>query len=65
MTAELKNSFLRPGKGEKLIGIGKVIKAGKNMLFCESEIFAQEGERRTLIAKATTIMAVIDLPNVK
>lgn len=59
VTAEIKTSFLRPGKADKLVGIGKVIKPGKHMLFCESEIFAIYEGKSTLIAKATSIMAVI------
>lgn len=59
VTAELKNSFFKPGKGDYLIGKGTVVKAGRQMMFCESEIFAETNGERTLIAKSTSIMAVI------
>ncbi len=56
LTAEIKVSHLRPGVGDKLIGYGYVLKRGKNLHFCEAEIFC--GTPQKLIAKASTIMAV-------
>lgn len=59
VTAELKVSYFQPGFGEKLHAIGTVIKQGKKLNFCEAEVYTIDGEKRTLIAKATTTMAVI------
>jgi acyl-coenzyme A thioesterase PaaI-like protein len=45
--------------GEKLHAIGYVVKKGRKLNFCEAEIWAVSGDKRDLIAKATTTMAVI------
>lgn len=59
VTAELKISYFQPGKGDMLSAVGKVIKSGRKMSFCEAEVYAHKGEKKQLIAKATTTMAHI------
>lgn len=50
-TIEFKITYLAPAhKGDKLKGLGKVIKKGKRMVFAEGEIINQNNE---VIAKAT------------
>lgn len=59
VTGELKISYFSKGEGDKLKAIGKVVKAGKRMNFCEAEVYnVLEGEEK-LIAKATTSMITI------
>ncbi len=58
MTAEVKNSLLRAGKGDRLECVAEVIKPGRNVMFTEAEVWCVEGTQRTLIAKATATMAV-------
>jgi uncharacterized protein (TIGR00369 family) len=59
VTIELKVSYLNPGIGDKLHAIGWVLKKGSRMHFCEAEVWAVSENERTLIAKATTTMALI------
>ena len=60
VTAEIKVSYFRKGRGTRLRAVGTVAKAGNVMHFCESEVFCvQEDGSEILIAKATTTMAVI------
>ncbi len=59
ITAELKTSQLRPGKGERLVCEAKVIKAGRNLSFTESEVYAESQGRRTLVMKASATMALV------
>lgn len=59
-TTELKISYLRPGIGEKMKVIGWVLKPGSMFHFCESEVYAVKDGVETLIAKATSTMAVVD-----
>lgn len=59
MTVEIKVSYMNRGIGEKIRGIGKVIKAGKQFFFCEGEVYAIHNGVETLIAKATSTMAII------
>lgn len=50
-TLEMKTSFLRPAMpGQKLRGVGRVVKMGKNIAFTEGELYDAEGR---LLAKAT------------
>ncbi len=59
-TAEIKTMYLRPGIGQTLEAEGRVIKPGKRMHFCESEVYAVNDGKRTLISKATSIMAIVE-----
>lgn len=58
VTAEIKVSFLKPGRGDKLIAKGWVIKPGRNLYFCESEVYdIGEDGKPILIAKSSSSMA--------
>ena len=59
ITAELKTSQLRPGKGERLVCEAVVIKAGRTLSFTEAEVFAESAGRRTLVMKASATMALL------
>lgn len=70
VTAEIKVSYFSPVVGEKLHVIGFVIKQGRKINFCESEVwsisYSEEGqEERRLVAKATTSMATVFPEDVK
>lgn len=59
VTGELKVSYLNPGMGDKLWARGFVLKQGKKINFCESEIFTLKEGKETLIAKASSSMVTI------
>ncbi|GHE66695.1 PaaI family thioesterase [Roseivirga thermotolerans] len=59
VTGEIKISYFAPGRGQKLYAKGWVVKQGKKMNFCEAEVWCIDGEKRTLIAKATTTMVTL------
>lgn len=59
ITAELKTSQLRPGRGERLVCEAVVIKAGRTLSFAEAEVFAESAGQRTLVMKASATMALI------
>lgn len=59
ITAELKTSQLRPGKGERLVCEAVVIKAGRSLSFTEAEVFAEAAGQRTLVMKASATMALV------
>ena len=59
ITAELKTSLLRPAVGERLACVGTVVKAGRTLIFAEAEVFAITGEQRTLVAKLSATLAVV------
>lgn len=50
-TLEMKTSFLRPAlPGQKLRGVGRVVKWGRTIAFTEGELYDADGK---LLAKAT------------
>jgi acyl-coenzyme A thioesterase PaaI-like protein len=59
MTVEIKVSYFNRGIGQKIIGKGSVVKAGKQFFFCEGEVYAINNGEEILMAKATSTMAVI------
>lgn len=59
LTAEFKVSLLRAGRGQRLDCIGIVVKPGRSVSFTEAEVFAVDGDVRTLVAKASATMAVV------
>ena len=59
VTAEIKVSCLRPANGEVLVSKGWVIKPGRNIYFCESEVWSVAGGEKTLAAKSSSSMAVV------
>jgi uncharacterized protein (TIGR00369 family) len=64
LTAELKVSLLRAGKGERLVCEARVLKPGKLVSFTEAEVYAEAGGERTLVMKASATMAVVAMaPN--
>jgi uncharacterized protein (TIGR00369 family) len=56
---ENKINFLAPGKGERFVAIGKVIKAGRTLAVCSGEVWAYNNGQKTLVAvMQTTMMAL-------
>lgn len=60
ITIEFKVNFLRPASARKLICYGKVLRAGKNVIVSEAEVFAINDSEQKLIAKLTETLAVLD-----
>jgi uncharacterized protein (TIGR00369 family) len=60
LTAELKTSQLRPGKGRLLVCEAGVIKPGRRLSFTEAEVWAEADDgQHTLVMKASATMAVV------
>ncbi len=60
LTAELKTSLLRAGKGLRLRCDGHVLKAGRRLSFTEAEVWAEAADgSRALVMKASATMAVV------
>lgn len=61
LTVEFKLNLLAPGKGEKLIGRAKVLKSGRTLTICRSEIYVLNNEVEKLCAAAqSTLMQLKD-----
>ncbi len=59
VTGELKVSYFEPGYGEAVLAIGKVVRQGRKINFCEAELWAERGTDRVLIAKASATMITV------
>lgn len=59
ITAELKISLMRPGKGERLVCSAIVLKPGRSLVFAEAEVHALDGGVRSLVAKLSATLAVV------
>lgn len=59
LTVEYKLNLLAPAKGEYLIARSRVLKAGKTITVCNSEIFAVENGTESLCATATITLIAL------
>jgi len=59
LTVEFKMNFLRPAFGQELICRAKVIKPGRRILICESEVYDQRPEGEAMVVKNLTTMASV------
>ena len=57
LTVEYKVNFLSPAKGEKFVGVGKVIKPGRTLTVCSGEVVAiEKGEEKLIATMQATMM---------
>ncbi len=61
LSIEFKTSFFRPVTTDQVQVIGRVIKAGKKVSFCEAEAFSLEDDQ-ILLAKMSSSVAMVDMP---
>ena len=59
VTGEIKISYFAKGEGDILKALGRVVKPGKRVNFCEAEVFSVKGDSEKLIARASTSMIII------
>jgi uncharacterized protein (TIGR00369 family) len=59
VTAEIKISYLRKGRGGILRAVGRVLKAGSSFHFCTADVYCITEGTQILIAQATATMAII------
>jgi uncharacterized protein (TIGR00369 family) len=60
ITVEFKINFLRPAVADRLRCRGRVLRAGKRLVICESEIFATRDSVEKLVSKAIVTLAIKD-----
>ena len=53
LTAEMKINLLAPGKGDRLIARGRVIKPGRRLVVAAADVVAIDGDTEKLIAVLT------------
>lgn len=50
LSVELKINMLAPGRGERLVAEGRVVRSGRTLVVIAGDVHAEEGGRRTHIA---------------
>ncbi|HEX4947574.1 MAG TPA: PaaI family thioesterase [Blastocatellia bacterium] len=59
LTAEISLTLLRSAKAARLRCVARVLKAGRAVVFVESEVLTAEGESSELLVKALVTLAVV------
>jgi uncharacterized protein (TIGR00369 family) len=62
LTVEYKINFMAPGRGEALIARAQVLKAGRTLIVCRSDVFNVQDDREALAATAMLTMMPITAP---
>ena len=63
LSVEFKINLLRPASGASFVARGRVLKPGRNLMTCASDVFAIDAAGERLISTMlATIMVVIDRP---
>ncbi len=60
LTTEFKINLMSPAKGDRLRAIGRVVRAGKQLVITLGEIFAETGGRSKQVAMITATMMVVN-----
>lgn len=56
LTVEFKLNLLRPAVGEVLIGRGQVLKEGRTLTVCRSNVYVKKGEKEILCAASQSTL---------
>ncbi|MEO0329465.1 MAG: PaaI family thioesterase [Pseudomonadota bacterium] len=66
LTIEIKTNLLAPAKGEQFRFMGRVIKAGRTITFCDGEAFAiSNGNEKRIVTMSATMMAITGRQDVR
>jgi uncharacterized protein (TIGR00369 family) len=60
ITVEFKINFLRPAIADRLRCRGRVLRAGRTLVICESEVFAKKASEEKLVSKAMVTLAATE-----
>jgi uncharacterized protein (TIGR00369 family) len=65
LTVEYKISLMAPAAGDRLIAIGRTIRAGRTVTVCQADVTAvSEREERLVATLLATVMTIRDRPDV-
>ena len=62
LSIEFKTSFFRPASTDKVRFVGRVLKAGRRVSFCEAEAYSLSKDGQTLLAKMSSSIAMVEMP---
>lgn len=56
LTTEFKVNLMSPARGERLRAVGRVVRAGKTLMVCLGEVFAEQGGKEGFTSKQVALM---------
>jgi uncharacterized protein (TIGR00369 family) len=56
LTTEFKVNLMSPAKGERLRAKGRVVRAGKTLMVCLGEVFAEDGGKDNMKSNQVALM---------
>lgn len=65
LTVDIKVSLLAPGVGAALVARGEVMRAGRRLIVCRSDVFAVREGQETHCATALMTLMVAETPSAK
>ena len=60
LTTEFKMNLMAPATGDRLVAIGRVVKAGRTLTVTLGECFAETGGKRRQVALMTATMMAVE-----
>ena len=63
LTVEIKINLLAPGVGEALVARGEVLRAGKRLIVCRSDVFTVRAGQETHCATGLMTLMVAETPS--
>ena len=60
LTTEFKMNLLNPGRGERLVACGRVIKPGRTLTVCKSDVYGLTAEHRVHVATGLYSMICLE-----
>ncbi|MBK1636947.1 PaaI family thioesterase [Rhodovulum adriaticum] len=60
LSSEMKLHLLAPGRGQRLIARGEVVKPGRRLVIVRADVWAEDGENRT--HTATLLGTIVPVP---
>lgn len=64
LTVEFKMNLMSPARGERFVGVGRVVRPGNRLMVTIGECFAEQAGARKPIALMTATMMVVDTPGI-
>ena len=60
LTTEFKLNLLNPGRGERLVARGRVVKPGRTLTVCRGDVYGIEADRETHVATGLFSMICLE-----
>jgi uncharacterized protein (TIGR00369 family) len=65
LTVEFKINLVAPAKGDALVAVGRVLKAGRTLTVCQLEVFAEQARRLVSVAVGQQTLICLNEPGTK